>query len=143
MGVVSQGRWAAGDKVFCVAVDGDRVWAGTDNGLGLYEDGKWKSYGVKDGLAYPAVLSLAVDRAGGDLWAATMKGLPVFGRPLGVLHPVQQRPAERCGVRRRRGEPERVGCHHGRDRAVPAVREKKWNVWTRQIPRSTSRGAIS
>jgi hypothetical protein len=64
-----------GDKVFCVAVDGDRIWAGTDNGLGLYEDGKWKSYGVKDGLSYPAVLSLALDPASGDLWAGTMKGL--------------------------------------------------------------------
>lgn len=63
------------EKVYCIAVDGDRVWAGTDNGLALYEDGKWTSYGVEDGLAYPAVLCLAVDPATRDVWAGTMKGL--------------------------------------------------------------------
>ncbi len=63
------------DKVYCVAVDGDKVWAGTDNGLGLYEKGKWKSFGVKDGLAFPAVLALAIDPASHDVWAATMRGL--------------------------------------------------------------------
>ncbi len=64
-----------GEKVFCVLVDGNRVWAGTDAGLGLYEGGKWRSFGTQDGLAYPAVLSLAVDPESGDLWAGTMRGL--------------------------------------------------------------------
>ena len=30
------------NHVYAVLVDGDRIWAGTDNGLGLYEDGRWK-----------------------------------------------------------------------------------------------------
>jgi ligand-binding sensor domain-containing protein len=63
------------NKIYCIAVDGDRVWAGTENGLGLYEKGKWTSFNVQDGLAYPAVLALAVDPATRDVWAATMKGL--------------------------------------------------------------------
>ncbi len=63
------------DKVYCIAVDRDRVWAGTDHGLALYEDGKWTSYGVEDGLAFPAVLCLAVDPVTRDVWAGTMKGL--------------------------------------------------------------------
>jgi len=63
------------DKVFSILVDGNRIWAGTDNGLACYENGKWRSYGVKDGLAHPAVLSLALDPASGDIWAGTMKGL--------------------------------------------------------------------
>jgi ligand-binding sensor domain-containing protein len=63
------------EKVYCIAVDGDRVWAGTDNGLALYEKGKWTSFGVKDGLAFPAVLSLAIDPATHDVWAGTMRGL--------------------------------------------------------------------
>ncbi len=63
------------DKVYCVAVDGDRIWAGTDAGLALYEEGKWRTFGVADGLAYPAVLSLAIDPATRDVWAGTMKGL--------------------------------------------------------------------
>ncbi len=63
------------EKVYCIAVDGDKIWAGTDNGLGLYEKGKGKSFGVKDGLAFRAVLALAIDPATHDVWAATMKGL--------------------------------------------------------------------
>src|SRR5436305_291916 len=30
------------NKVFNVKVDGSRVWAATENGLALYENGKWK-----------------------------------------------------------------------------------------------------
>jgi ligand-binding sensor domain-containing protein len=63
------------NHVYAVLVDGDRVWAGTNNGLGLYEDGKWKTYSTKDGLAHRAVLSLALDKRTGDVWAGTMGGL--------------------------------------------------------------------
>ncbi len=63
------------NHVYAVLVDGDRVWAGTDDGLGLYEDGKWKTYSTKDGLAHRAVLSLALDKRTGDVWAGTMGGL--------------------------------------------------------------------
>ena len=63
------------NHVYAVLVDGDRVWVGTDNGLGLYEDGKWRTYSTQDGLAHRAVLSLALDRRTGDIWAGTMGGL--------------------------------------------------------------------
>jgi ligand-binding sensor domain-containing protein len=63
------------DHVFNVLVDGDRIWAATENGLGLYENGKWKSYNTKDGLAHRSVLSLALDKRTGDVWAGTMGGL--------------------------------------------------------------------
>jgi ligand-binding sensor domain-containing protein len=63
------------DHVFCVLVDGDRIWAGTDNGLGRYEKGAWKIYRPVDGLAHQAVLSLALDKRTGDLWVGTMGGL--------------------------------------------------------------------
>ena len=63
------------NRVYCVAVDADRVWAGTDNGLALYESGKWKSFGVADGLAHRAVLSLSLDKHTHDLWIGTMGGL--------------------------------------------------------------------
>lgn len=63
------------DKVYAIAVDGDRIWAGTENGLALYENGKWTTLSVKDGLAYPAILSIAIDPASEDLWLGTMKGL--------------------------------------------------------------------
>ncbi len=63
------------DHVFAVLVDGDRVWAGTNNGLAEYENGQWKTYTTADGLAHRAVLSLALDKRTGDVWAGTMGGL--------------------------------------------------------------------
>src|SRR5271165_1859539 len=68
------------NHVFCVLVDGNRIWAGTENGLGLYENGAWKTFRPasapgQQGIAHQAVLSLAVDRRTGDIWAGTMGGL--------------------------------------------------------------------
>ena len=63
------------NHVYCVLVDGDRIWAGTDDGLGMYENGKWKIYRPADGLAHRAVLSLALDKNTGDVWVGTMGGL--------------------------------------------------------------------
>lgn len=63
------------DHVYCVLVDGNRIWAGTNNGLGLYDHGEWKTFGTNDGLAHRAVLSLALDKRTGDVWAGTMGGL--------------------------------------------------------------------
>jgi ligand-binding sensor domain-containing protein len=63
------------NHVFSVLVDGDRVWAGTENGLAVYENGAWKTFTTADGLAHRAVLSLALDKRTGDVWAGTMGGL--------------------------------------------------------------------
>jgi ligand-binding sensor domain-containing protein len=63
------------DHVYAVLVDGDRIWAGTDDGLAEYEGGRWKVYTVADGLAQQAVLSLALDKNTGTVWAGTMGGL--------------------------------------------------------------------
>jgi len=63
------------NHVFSVLVDGDRVWAGTENGLAVYENHSWKTYTTADGLAHRAVLSLALDKRTGDVWAGTMGGL--------------------------------------------------------------------
>ena len=53
------------NHVYSVLVDGKRIWAGTDNGLGLYENGTWKVIRPGDGLAHQAILSLAVDKRTG------------------------------------------------------------------------------
>ena len=66
------------NHVFNVCVDGDRVWAATENGLALYRDRKWQAYGTADGLAHRAVLWVARDPRTGDVWAATMGGLSRF-----------------------------------------------------------------
>jgi len=66
------------NHVFAVLVDGPRVWAGTENGLALYDGGPWKVFTTQDGLAHRAVLSLALDKRTGDLWIGTMGGLSHF-----------------------------------------------------------------
>ncbi len=64
------------NKVFCVRVDGPRVWAGTDLGLARYEDGKWEVIGARDdGLPRRPVLSVDVSPQTGDVWVGTMGGL--------------------------------------------------------------------
>jgi ligand-binding sensor domain-containing protein len=63
------------NRVYAVAVDGERIWAGTDDGLGLYENGKWRVFRPADGLAHRAVLSIAVDKKTHEAWIGTMGGL--------------------------------------------------------------------
>jgi ligand-binding sensor domain-containing protein len=66
-------------KVFSVAVDGDRVWAGTENGLALIENSKVaKVYTTADGLPNRVVTGIAIDKKTGDLWLATFGGLSQF-----------------------------------------------------------------
>lgn len=67
------------EKVFCVAVDGNRIWAGTEDGLVLIENGKvQRVYKTEDGLAHRVVMGLAIDNANGDLWIATFGGVSHF-----------------------------------------------------------------
>ena len=64
------------EKVFCVAVDGDNVWAGTENGLVLINKGQIKKiYKPEDGLVNRVVTGLAVDHETGDVWLSTFGGL--------------------------------------------------------------------
>ena len=68
------------NHVFCVLVDGDRVWAGTENGLGLYENKTWRIFRPattlnEQGIAHRVILSLSLDKRTGDLWVGTMGGL--------------------------------------------------------------------
>ncbi len=64
------------DKVFSVAVDGENIWAGTENGLVLINHGKiQKVYKPEDGLANRVVTGVAVDKNTGDVWLSTFGGL--------------------------------------------------------------------
>lgn len=64
------------DKVLCVTVDGQRVWAGTESGLVLIAEGKiQRVFTPEDGLAHRVVTGVAVDRRTGDVWIATFGGL--------------------------------------------------------------------
>jgi hypothetical protein len=63
------------DKVYSVKIDGDRILAGTHNGLAVYENNKWKVYTTKDGLAHNGVVSVDVSPVTGDVWIGTLGGL--------------------------------------------------------------------
>lgn len=66
-------------EVFCVTVDGSRVWAGTEHGLVLLEDGRVKKiFTTADGMVSNAVMSVAVDKQTGDVWIATFGGASVY-----------------------------------------------------------------
>jgi ligand-binding sensor domain-containing protein len=66
-------------EVYCVTVDGSRVWAGTSHGLVLLEDGRVKKiFSTDDGLAGRAVMSVAVDQQNGDVWVGTFGGLSLY-----------------------------------------------------------------
>ncbi len=66
-------------EVYCVTVDGQRVWAGTSHGLVLLEDGHVKRvFTTEDGLAGRAVMSIAVDPQNGDVWVGTFGGLSLY-----------------------------------------------------------------
>jgi hypothetical protein len=63
-------------EVYCVTVDGNRVWAGTGHGLVLLVDGRVKKiFTTKDGLSGMAVMSVAVDKQTGAVWIGTFGGL--------------------------------------------------------------------
>jgi len=64
-------------KVFAVAVDGSRLWAGTEKGLALLDKRTGRVERVFDadsGLPFSAVTALARGRAG-EIWVGTMGGL--------------------------------------------------------------------
>lgn len=63
------------DKVYCVRIDGDKVYAGTHDGLAVYGNGKWKTYTKEDGLSHNGVLSIDVSALTGDVWIGTLSGL--------------------------------------------------------------------
>ncbi len=55
------------------------LWVGSSDGLCVREaSGRFRRYGVTEGLCHGTVLGIAEDPATGDLWIATMQGLSRF-----------------------------------------------------------------
>jgi len=67
------------DKVTSVAIDHERVWAGTENGLVLLVGGRIERvFQPADGLAHRFVTGVAVDSKTGDVWISTFGGLSQY-----------------------------------------------------------------
>jgi ligand-binding sensor domain-containing protein len=62
------------DHIFSIEVDGDRVWVGTENGLALYENNRWKSWKEKDGLPWKVVSDIEISPKTGEVWLALFGG---------------------------------------------------------------------
>ncbi len=61
-------------RALAVAADGS-LWVATDGGgLLHYQNGRFQSFGPKEGLTNEFVIAIAVDRRG-DVWAGTNRGL--------------------------------------------------------------------
>ncbi len=62
------------DHIFSITADGDRLWVGTEDGLAVYEVGKWRSWGEKYGLPWRVVSAIAVSEKTGDVWLGLFGG---------------------------------------------------------------------
>ncbi|MCP5103011.1 MAG: regulator, partial [bacterium] len=62
------------DHIFALKADHHRLWVGTENGLALYQNGKWKTWKEKDGLPWKVVSSITVSPKTGDVWLALFGG---------------------------------------------------------------------
>ncbi len=62
------------DHIFSIKADGPRLWVGTEDGLALYEKGKWKSWRESDGLPWRVVSGIVVSPVTGDVWLGLFGG---------------------------------------------------------------------
>ncbi len=64
----------AANFVLSMAMDGDSMWFGTNNGVSVFDGDNWTTYGTSDGLVNKFVNAIAID-AGGNKWFGTQGGV--------------------------------------------------------------------
>jgi diguanylate cyclase (GGDEF)-like protein len=65
------------DLIYAISFDhSGRLWATTDNGVDVFDNGRWHHYGTEDGIIWDDAddLALSVDE-NGDVWVGTSDGL--------------------------------------------------------------------
>jgi len=87
------------DKIRALAGEGSRVWVGGDDqGIALLEDSVIAArFNVDDGLPSNRIRALAID-VGGDVWAATDKGIARYKNDRGVWLTMDDQMAELEGL---------------------------------------------
>src|SRR5205823_1029188 len=68
------------DFVYALAGDGrGRVFVGTDRGIDMLEEGRWRHYGTAEGLVWNDInTSAMLPDSQGSLWIGTSRGLSRF-----------------------------------------------------------------
>ncbi len=87
--VLDEGQWSPLDDADSIGLDGvfvsallldsqERIWVGTwGEGIRLFEDGRWRSFGVDDGLPDDRIWTFYED-AEGSIWVGSKDGIVVF-----------------------------------------------------------------
>ena len=69
----------AANYVMSIAVDGDDVWFGTNNGVSVFDGTTWTTYDTSNSeLVYNRVEAIAVDDVEGNIWFGTRWGASKF-----------------------------------------------------------------
>jgi diguanylate cyclase (GGDEF)-like protein len=73
----------ASDRIFAIASDpAGRLWASSDAGLDVLDQGHWRHYGTDDGLIWNDANSYALDTDHrGNVWVGTSAGLSRYSPP--------------------------------------------------------------
>jgi len=68
------------DEIWCLAVDGKNVWAGTRIGVSQYDKSRdtWTTYTMEDGLASDAISSICVE--GTRIWFGSDNGVTMYDK---------------------------------------------------------------
>ena len=67
----------ASDSVLSIAVDGDSIWFGTNNGVSVFDGENWTTYDMSDGLVFKYVTAIDIDEAG-NKWFGTQRGVSML-----------------------------------------------------------------
>jgi ligand-binding sensor domain-containing protein len=62
----------ASNFVLSIAVDGENIWFGTNNGVSVFDGETWTTYSTSDGLVHKIVNAIAIDEEG-NKWFGTYK----------------------------------------------------------------------
>jgi ligand-binding sensor domain-containing protein len=63
--------------IISMAVEGDNMWFGTNDGVSVFDGDSWTTYGTSDGLARRRVEAIAIDE-GGNKWFGTRGGVSML-----------------------------------------------------------------